>query len=172
MLAVAVCLLATASLRSPTKLKSAFAVAADDYLPDGNEPPVDQIFSKDHKQNMHIAKEHSIKHVGKIGAHVPHLTLRGNRDSDDWILHLDVRHEWNDDHHISHLYVKDEHGGVVGGKDCPTADACKDDEEDGVLSFDLQVPEGTTTLTPFARCNKHGTWRGTTFPVPPKHHEL
>jgi hypothetical protein len=73
---------------------------------------------------------------------------------------------------VSHLYVKDEHGTVVGGKECASADACEDHEEKGVLSFDLDVPDGTTTLTPFARYTKHGTWRGVTFPIPPKHHEL
>jgi hypothetical protein len=44
--------------------------------------------------------------------------------------------------------------------------------EKGVLSFDLDVPDGTTTLTPFARYTKHGTWRGVTFTIPSKHHEL
>jgi hypothetical protein len=95
----AIYLLALAALRSPTKTKGAFALAANEYLPDGQEPQADQIFTNDHKNNMHIAKIMGIKSVGKVNSHLPHLTLRGKRDSDEWRLHLDVRHHWTPESH-------------------------------------------------------------------------
>ena len=147
-----------------------------DFVLDGEEPPEGLIFRKDHRINARIAKDLGLSksQIGNWASHLPQMSLRGKRESDHWSLHVSVRLQWAPEHHVS-IYVKDQSGAVVGGVLCDSPTACVDDEDDKLQSFDIQVPDGIKELTPYARFKKQPvdhTWKGTTFPIPPKHREL
>jgi desulfoferrodoxin (superoxide reductase-like protein) len=86
--------------------------------------------------------------AGKEGSHTPVATVSGQS------ITVITKHEMTTEHWIHAIYLRDQDGKVVGMVALKPTDA----EAKGTFS----VPTGTTTVTPYSFCNKHGLWKGST----------
>ena len=95
------------------------------------------------------------QYAGKEMSHTPVVEL------DDLTAKINVNHPMNVDHWITTVYLKDQSGTVVFLREFLP----QDQNMDGKLSFDVELPTGVTKLQAYAFCNKHDLWKSTEVSV-------
>ncbi|MFQ5748762.1 MAG: desulfoferrodoxin family protein [Planctomycetota bacterium] len=84
--------------------------------------------------------------AGKDKSHVPQVTFPAGQDS----VELYTAHPMSPEHYITAQYVKDQDGNLIA-----FASHKGTDDEARVT---LPLPPGTTSITAYSHCNKHGDW--------------
>lgn len=83
----------------------------------------------------------------KVGSHVPEIELNLGEGS----ITVRTNHGMAEDHYISTLYVRNQHGMVVGMQEFSGTDA------EAVATFTL--PKGTEHVVAYSYCTKHDHWK-------------
>jgi len=84
--------------------------------------------------------------AGKDKSHVPQVTFPAGSGS----VQLYTAHPMSPEHYITAQYVKDQDGKLIAF----ASHKGTDDEARATLP----LPPGTTSITAFSHCNKHGDW--------------
>jgi desulfoferrodoxin (superoxide reductase-like protein) len=104
-------------------------------------------------KSYHSGSPQLVKHSPFVSSLANGVALMGVAGSDS--EPTTVLHVQTSEHHIALIYVKDQHGAVVGLKKLgPT---------DGSQMHAVAVNSKVTELTPYEYCNLHGLWEGPKF---------
>ena len=87
------------------------------------------------------------KWKGKEASHIPQVTFHEGEGA----LSLFTKHSMSEAHWITAHYLRDQDGKLIGFQ------AYKGTDAEARHRFEL--PKGTTRITAYSHCNKHGDWR-------------
>ena len=90
---------------------------------------------------------HPGKWKGKEGSHIPRVTLHKGEGA----ITLFTKHPMSKKHWITAHYLKDQNGDIIGFK------LYKGTDPEARHRF--EIPKGTTRITAYSHCNKHGDWK-------------
>ncbi len=90
---------------------------------------------------------HPGKWKGKEGSHIPQVTMHEGEGA----ITLFTKHPMSKSHWITAHYLKDQNGDIIGFQLYEGTDA--------EARHRFEIPKGTTRITAYSHCNKHGDWK-------------
>jgi desulfoferrodoxin (superoxide reductase-like protein) len=90
---------------------------------------------------------HQGKWKGKDASHLPQVTLHEGEGE----ITLFTEHPMKKNHWITSHYLRNQDGKLIGFQFY--------EETDPEARHRFEIPKGTTKITAFSHCNKHGVWK-------------
>ncbi len=94
-----------------------------------------------------MTMEHPGKWKGKEGSHIPQVTMHKGEGA----ITLFTKHPMSPKHWITAHYLKDQDGKLIGFQ--------LYEGTDKEARHRFMIPKGTTRITAYSHCNKHGDWK-------------
>lgn len=84
---------------------------------------------------------------GKQGSHIPQVTFHEGEGA----VSLFTKHGMSESHWITAHYLRDQDGKLLGLQNYKGTDK--------EARHRFEIPKGTTRITAYSHCNKHGDWK-------------